>query len=718
MKKIKYLVFIFIIGNAFAQKHDSLKIIAEKQIQEVVITGKKPVLETKSDRFVFNVENTGLVIGNNAWNVLQQTPLLMVDDDNGISVMGFQTAVVYINGRKSILLGKDLYGYLKSMPADNLIKIEIITTPSSKYDANDGAVIDLILKKMEDDGWKGSISFTDKQTRKNSQEIMAYLNYHRSRYSQSSTFDIGVDRRKSYEYNINKIYNALEEQYIDTDRKTEEYYIGINNSFEYEINPENSIGGILELNYSNPKTFLFSKNYSDNSHEYFTNQDDNYKNVLFSNNLFYKFQGKKSNRNLEINLDWVYRKSNGDGNYNSYDNTLINAYNNSINEERRNYSLKVDYSQSLGNSGYSIETGFKNNFLSQHSPYYVNSWNGMEYIPNSNLTNIFKYKENILGIYTTISKTYFKKLTIKAGLRSEFTNIDGIQILTDEVNKMDYNNWLPTIIVSYKANDKNTIALSYKKSIIRPYANEINPFIYYINDNYIHKGNPSLGVYKQEIYRLNYSFRKNYNLTLAYKINNDVMRSSYYYQNNQLVIQTINYRGNNYQFFVGLNINKSIIKDKLSVNFNPSFTFNDNSEINRKNDLNVPNSTFSNFDLKVYYKNILNTGINSEAYFSFYNNFSLVNYKLTEASNRFTFSLSRNFDKQGVKIRLETTDPFNFLTWKTVNYSNIGEIYRNNRRDIRSITLSISKSFGNKKSKETNKQESDKGRVEEGNNSL
>lgn len=719
---MKFLTLLIVVFPAlcFSQKieRDSLKKIAEKQIEEVTIKGKRPAFETLSDRFVYNVENSGLTIGNNAWNVLQQTPLLMVDENNGINVMGFQNATVYINGRKSILMGKDLYGYLKNMPADNLIKIDIITTPSAKYDANDGAVIDLVLKKLENDGYRGSVSFTDMQTRKNSQEIMAYINYHKNRYSQSSNFDLGLDRRKSYEYNINKIYNSPDEQqYIDTNRKYKEFYISTNNSIEYEISSESSIGGVLELNYSKPQTFLFSSNYSNNTQPYFTNQDDTYKNLLLSNNIFYKFQSKKSNRkSLEINFDWVYRKNKEEGSYSSYDDNLLNAYNNSVNEQKRNYSFKVDYSQLLGNTGYSIETGLKNNFLNQHSPYYVDSWDGSEFTINNKLTNIFGYKENILGIYSTINKTYFKKLSIKAGLRNEFTNINSIQRLTNEETKRNYNNWLPTIITTYKLNDKNTFSLSYRKSIIRPYANELNPFISYINDNYIRKGNPDLTVYKQDTYRLNYSFKKSYNLIVAYRVNTDVMRSTLYTQDNQLVIQTINYKGNNYQFILGLNINKSFFNDKLGVNFNPTLTVNNNSEINKKNGLNIPNSTFSNFDLKLSYKNFFNSGINSEAYFSFYYNYSFLNYKLTEPSNRFTFSLSKDFEKQGIKIRLETIDPFNFLTWKTNYYSGIGEMYRDNRRDIRSITFSISKLFGNKKTKEIKTKETDRGRTNSGDN--
>lgn len=719
MRKVIHFILTVVPLVYFSQKieKDSLRKIAEKKIEEVTINGRKPSLETLSDRFIFNVENSGLVIGNNAWNVLQQTPLLMADENNGISVMGFQNATVYINGRKSILMGKDLYTYLKNMPADNLVKINIITTPSAKYDANDGAVIDLIVKRLDSDGYKGSVSFTDMQTRKNSQEIMAYLNYHNNRYSQSSNFDIGIDRRKSYEYNINKIYNQELYQNIDVIRNSKEYYLSTNNSFEYEINSESIVGGVIEFNFSNPRSQLNSKNYSFDKDLYFTSQNDNYNNLLISNNIFYKFQSKNlNNQSLEFNFDWVYRKSNGYGDYQSYDNLLLDAYNNIINEQRRNYSFKIDYSQELGNTGYSIETGIKNNFLNQNSPYYVNSWDGNEFIINNKLSNNFEYNENIFGIYGTISKNYFKNLSIKAGVRNEYTNLNGIQHFTSEKSRRHYTNWLPTIIATYKLKNKNSISVSYRKSIVRPYANELNPFIYYINNDYIRKGNPDLNIYKQDTYRLNYSFNKKFNFLVAFRINTDVMRSAMIEEDNKVLVQTINYQGNNYQFIAGFNYNGSLLNDRLIINFNPTITINNNSDINKHNNLNISNSTFTNFDLKLSYKNIINSGINSEVYFSFYYNYSLLNYQLTEPSNRLTLSLSKDFENQGIKVRLQAIDPFNFLTWKTNYYTNIGEMYKDNRRDLRSITLSVSKSFGNKKTKEIKNKLIDKGRTSSGDN--
>ncbi|MGX5686067.1 hypothetical protein ACWKWW_16090 [Chryseobacterium cucumeris] len=165
MRKIVICVSVLLPLLGFSQeKKDSIKTVIEKQIAEIKVNGKKPFFEQKDDRFVFNVENSDLVVGNHISEVLSQTPLLKVDD-NKITLLG-TNASVYINDRKSILKGKDLIQYLNAMPASNLVKIELITNPSSKYDLEDAMIINLKLKKLETDGLKGSFTITDIHSKK------------------------------------------------------------------------------------------------------------------------------------------------------------------------------------------------------------------------------------------------------------------------------------------------------------------------------------------------------------------------------------------------------------------------------------------------------------------------------------------------------------------------------------------------------------------------
>jgi hypothetical protein len=130
----------------FAQNKDTLK---SKEIEAVTVIAKKPTVQSKADRTVFNVENSSILAGNTTWDIVRMTPLVSIDNNDNVRAEG-ESVTVYINDRKSVFTGKELKEYLKTIPADNLMKIEVITSPSSRYEAT-GAVINIVLKKRDDE---------------------------------------------------------------------------------------------------------------------------------------------------------------------------------------------------------------------------------------------------------------------------------------------------------------------------------------------------------------------------------------------------------------------------------------------------------------------------------------------------------------------------------------------------------------------------------------
>ena len=170
---IAFLAGIFTFAQA---EKDTIK-SKEKAIEGVTVTVRKPTIESKVDRTVFNVSNSSILAGNTTWDVLRMTPLVSIDNNDAIKAEG-ETVTVYINDRKSVFTGKELKEYLKTIPADNLMKIEVITSPSSRYEAT-GSVINIVLKKRDDEGIKGSVTLNNRQNTKNSQYTNLNLNYHR-----------------------------------------------------------------------------------------------------------------------------------------------------------------------------------------------------------------------------------------------------------------------------------------------------------------------------------------------------------------------------------------------------------------------------------------------------------------------------------------------------------------------------------------------------------
>ncbi len=185
MKIILFPIAVLMGTFTFAQTktvNDTVKAEA-KEIEGVTLVARKPTVESKVDRTVFNVSNSSILAGNTTWDVLRMTPLVSIDNNDDVKAEG-QTVTVYINDRKSVFTGKELKEYLKTIPADNLMKIEVITSPSSRYETS-GSVINIVLKKRDDEGIKGSISLNNRQSTKNSQYTNFNLNYHKKKFTQT-----------------------------------------------------------------------------------------------------------------------------------------------------------------------------------------------------------------------------------------------------------------------------------------------------------------------------------------------------------------------------------------------------------------------------------------------------------------------------------------------------------------------------------------------------
>ncbi|MCB9202362.1 MAG: TonB-dependent receptor [Flavobacteriales bacterium] len=725
--KIKIrLVFVVLCSNlVFSQKanQDSLFHLAEKQLQEVIIKGKKPVFETKSDRFVFNVEGSSLVEGTNMLNVLQQTPLINIDENQGLNILGVNSmAVVYINNRKSILTGTDLMNYLKTMPADNIVKIEIITSPSAKYDASDAGVINLILKRLENEGWKGNFSMNNEQKRKNSQNSNAYLNYHKGKFTQSTTFHIGENRMLTYNNINNLIYSTGTTQRIDATILNKDFHIGGTHSMDYELNENNLIGAVVELHTNLPKIEQSNSNFTLSNtgvvtNPYFSNSQSDGQAKMVAGNLFYKYNNNKTNRSFETNFDWVYHNMYNNTQFSTYQsNPNIWDYANSIgtDESKRNYALRLDYAQPLGS--YNLEIGAKSNYLNLDSPYNFSLWNGTNFINDTNKTNAFKYEEFINAGYLNLSKTFFKKLNVKSGLRVENTDIKTLQEVNSVKSNQNYTNWLPYLNLNYKFNDNHNLTLSYKKSIWRPFANELNPFVFFTNLENVSTGNPRLLPRTKEKYQVSYTIYKSFTIFSYYQNMKNLINSSAVKENEILIRKPQNLNGNIDEYYLGLSVNKSIFKNKININSTAGLIYFNTNQVNTIDNLNLKSDYVGRVNFNITYNNILNTGINLGLYNSFVTASNYINYSINKPSLRTTFEFSKEF-KNGFEVEFGGWDPFSIYQWESTFYAPEASFTTNINRDLRGIYFSVIKKFGNTKSKSSKKTESYKGRIWSGNSS-
>ncbi|MGV0854343.1 outer membrane beta-barrel protein [Empedobacter brevis] len=478
-------------------------------LKEVVIA--KKVFQKKADRFVFDVSNSPVAKGNDAFNLLKQTPLVSSTDGKNLKILNKSDVIIYINGRKSNMDNEAVIEMLKNTPSENIQKIEVITTPGSEFsvEANTG-VINIVMKTATTNGLNGNVRFVDQQAYFNSQRLNAGLNYRKDKLAINSGIYTG--NNKSREKNILSNGNdhfINESRGIVDDPNTN---VGGNVGFDYELAKNQNIG--LTYNFRYNKSFG-SKFKLDNyyNHE-FKNQTINLENAQTRNHSF--------NLNHEVRIDSLGSKLVTNASFLNYKremrstNTTIPADNENIEIFRQNVPQIIN--NFSANADYTLKTKNENTWLFGGSYTFTKTDNDTKqenfvnenFITDETLSNHFLYKENIAGLYLTFEKQVSEKFSGKIGTRFEITKTDGDILDKNNSFKNNYNNILPYLSLNYAVHQNHNLSYSFSSRVRRPAFWELNPSrIYLTQTNYI-QNNPfmmSSKYYKQEF---NYLYKNAY----------------------------------------------------------------------------------------------------------------------------------------------------------------------------------------------------------------
>ena len=425
-----------------------------KLLKGVQIVAEKPFIEHKIDRTVFNIENSIISAGNNGLEVLGKLPGVTVSSDDAIKVRGKPGVLIMIDGRTLYMSEADAGNYLKSLDASQIEKIEVITNPSSKYDASGNAVINIILKKNKNLGFNGQINVSHAQGFYGSSfggfnanyrtkkfnffgNCGGYLNKMYTQKERESTFSSGGTPYSIFNDQIHRVF----------DGDGANGRIGI----DFTPNDKQTIGVLFE-----GRTDMRTQTINDNTGMY------NGHSVLDSSlnvngtgkqgsngntyNINYKFKMDNLGRELSANADYStfsfasrnqyvtnYYDSNSQSMY--APNTLKNELLGQINVA----AAKVDYVQPLGKTG-KLETGLKSSMLkADNTGNYWNLLNGAD-VTDTGKTNHFIYSENINAAYFNLSHTFSKKLEAQIGMRAEQTLSKGTQLVNDSTVTRNYIN--------------------------------------------------------------------------------------------------------------------------------------------------------------------------------------------------------------------------------------------------------------------------------------
>lgn len=496
------------------------------ELDEVIITGERPIIKRKVDRLIFNIEKSVIASGGNAIDVLQKTPGVRMDGDN-IGLIGKSSVRILINNRLSPLAGEDLSNYLRSLSSEDISRIEVITNPPAKYEAGgNSGLVNIVFKKIKKDFFEGNIRGTYSQATYPSGFLGGGITYQKNKWSIFSNINSGDG---SIEVNeTNKIFYTT--QTWDTDTKIRYFtkFLSSKAGIDYNINENTSIGiqyiGTVSKPDNDEKTVTNIFN-STNSLDslLLTGAHSDKKTYFHSLNGHLKTVFDTIGKTMAVDVDYFIYNNNLDR-VNSTNSFFPNGdliensteiFRNTSNQDIESFTSGIDFEWPMMFTN--LEFGGKLSYIKNNSDIEAFNFQNNEFTINSSQSNIFEYIEKTQAVYVSASKS-LNKWDFKIGSRLEFTQTEGNSITLDQVNKNDYTKLFPTAYITYNPNDNNSWSLNYGKRISRPSYSSLNPFRWYSNPYSYTEGNPFLQPSFVDNFELSYLYKNNLNSSLYVSI--------------------------------------------------------------------------------------------------------------------------------------------------------------------------------------------------------
>lgn len=544
---------------------------SSQELDEVVVTQKKPKLEQLADRHIFNVENTALSDGD-IWDVLKRTPGVMVMN-NRLYVNGSSKVNIMINGKRVNLPEDDIINLLTGSSASNVESIEVITSPPAKYSAEGGLLIDIKMKKNLVAGYNGALfnRYTQGVLPKHTLGMDHFFKGKKIDFSTNYSFS--HDRDWTRYSDITTYFESGQESEVWT---AEQKSIGnkrshnLNLFLDVELDEKNAISLSSTSSFSpNGETNFSSITDIEDTTGEFTARLDGL-NILSSD----KF-------NSSNYLDWVYKLNDKgaelstNAHFTYYDSKLNQEVNNDIvqgftentSENTLNinsdqiinlFSAQTDLTLPLSKHS-TMETGLRIATINSEASIIQSGFDDTLEGINPTGSGIFDYDEQIYAGYASVNSSW-NKWKLNLGLRTEYTDTKGELDNLSLQNTSSYFNLFPNMSMSY-TKEKNAFYFKYYRRITRPRYSSINPFQFYLSANSISEGNPSLKPAYSDYVQFDYVYDRNFKvLVFANKKSNEQVQQIFQDNaTNTLRAQYINLETN---YFYGLDA--SVSKDLTS----------------------------------------------------------------------------------------------------------------------------------------------------------
>ena len=513
-------------------------------LEETVVTAKKPVIKKEAGKLVFNVENSSFATGS-TMSLLSKTPGVIIIG-KAISIKN-TPATVYINGKRVYLSPQEVSSLLESLDASVVKQVEVITNPSAKYDAESGAILNIVTSRAVSIGYKGSLSHTYEQgifpkhlTTTSHFYKNSWVNLFGS-YSYSNRKENKQDESYITFFNPDNTKNSFWENNFRKITRLQTHQTNI--VADFTINDKNSlnlsVSGFLtpDKSFENVMsgTILNNQQQTDSTYNALSNVVYDTKNLTVNASHGLKI-GKKG-ANLNTSFNYIFYK-------NTQNQNVVTQYlaanqaplsnNEFLTNAQQNtniYIAQTDFTAPFYKG--TIESGLKYSS--------VNTTSGIDFFnilnntsqANPQLSDLFDYTESIFAGYVNFSRDW-DKWALTFGVRAENTDVTGDSKSLGVVNTQNYLKWFPSASLTRVLKNGNPLELSYKRSLTRPRYQSLNPFKYFVNETFISEGNPNLVPSIRDKVTLSYTHKNKWIFEFYYdNVSNPLTLSSFIDNENQ-----------------------------------------------------------------------------------------------------------------------------------------------------------------------------------------
>ena len=501
-------------------------------LDEVTVKASRPQIIIEPDKTIVNVEGTVMAEGANALDVLGRSPGVFITSDGSINLNGRTGVTVMINDRPMYMSVADLTSFLRSMPADNIKSIEVITSPSARFDAEGAAgVINIQLKKNTVDGVFGNVMLGGRYNGKAAPNAGVTLNVKKGKWTSNGTVNYNEDLEiNDLEIGRNFQVEGGKSTFLQDSRIVERSHtLSFTGAANYELTPTQNLGINVQASstssngLNNSGTSISNPGQTNGTSFTSINDSEDQRSRLFTN-LHYDAKLDTLGGKISADLDFTVMDMGSNA-------LLNNAYSTGLTQSKDRvltlndmyytiFTSKVDWIQPL-KGGKSLEAGLKGSWVESDNDLDLSrAINDAPLQPDPN-SNLFIYQENVLAAYSSLKGDFSKKLSYQAGLRMEYSDVTGTSKTLNQVNRQEYVNLFPSVFLQHKVSDTYQVVYNVNRRITRPNYRLLNPFVYYIDPLTTEKGNPSLRPQYSTNLEMDHVIKGAYQFTLGYSVTED-----------------------------------------------------------------------------------------------------------------------------------------------------------------------------------------------------